>query len=659
MTEITSAGTGLTGRRAVGRLLTPLLLAAIVVAAFTARAQAATPYPIHTLSESTGSTEEVSVGIDGNGDQVAVWVNGREVVEAAVRPFGAQWSAPVVISPSGAPIETTDVAVNEEGEAIATWMRQTASPRWEVEVSRLGNVGATPAGSEAWSAPIVISAPGANAQEPQVGIDAEGVATAAWRQQAGANYGTTVSSEEAGTWSTPEFLSDPTNTNEAPRLAVDPAGDAAVAWNRSTAVEAAVRPAGGSWTPREELALAPGQGLGHPSIAIDESGEVTVAWEYAENAIPPYVIQASSRTLAGSWSTPQTVSGNSVNMRSPEVVVTPEGHAFLAWISNFKTVETVERDAGGAWTAPAVGPSPAGTGEIYAVRAGLDEAGNATVVIEGELPGFQGAIWLARHSTAGTWTEPAQINNVAEDEAYRPVIAVDQYGDAAIAWNGYGETAHFVKAISVDNSAMLTVTKGGAGSGVISDDLEEIECGTFCVARYSLGTQVTLTATPDAGSVFSGWSGACTGTGACTVTMDAAESVTAEFSPPKSTPDTKPSTDTKPKSTTPITAPAPSATTPLRLVKVKRDKARGVGATKYWVPAAGTLTVYGHGVKKTTVKVSKAGFKLVKLTPKGAYRARLLRNHRGFTVVKAKFRPAAGGKATTQTRRVRLVWRHG
>ena len=38
-----------------------------------------------------------------------------------------------------------------------------------------------------------------------------------------------------------------------------------------------------------------------------------------------------------------------------------------------------------------------------------------------------------------------------------------------------------------------------------------------------------LTATPDAGSVFTGWTGDCTGTGTCTLTMSADHTVTATF----------------------------------------------------------------------------------------------------------------------------------
>jgi beta-lactam-binding protein with PASTA domain len=40
---------------------------------------------------------------------------------------------------------------------------------------------------------------------------------------------------------------------------------------------------------------------------------------------------------------------------------------------------------------------------------------------------------------------------------------------------------------------------------------------------------VTLAASPASGSSFTGWTGACSGTGTCTVTMDAAKSVTATF----------------------------------------------------------------------------------------------------------------------------------
>ena len=78
-------------------------------------------------------------------------------------------------------------------------------------------------------------------------------------------------------------------------------------------------------------------------------------------------------------------------------------------------------------------------------------------------------------------------------------------------------------------SEKLTVSKAGSGSGTVSSSPGGISCGATCSHDYLYGDSVTLTATPATGSAFSGWSGACSGTGTCTVTLTADASVTATF----------------------------------------------------------------------------------------------------------------------------------
>ncbi|MFZ4790401.1 MAG: InlB B-repeat-containing protein [Candidatus Competibacteraceae bacterium] len=73
----------------------------------------------------------------------------------------------------------------------------------------------------------------------------------------------------------------------------------------------------------------------------------------------------------------------------------------------------------------------------------------------------------------------------------------------------------------------LTVSKSG-GNGTVISNPAGINCGTSCNAPFTSGASVTLTASPDSGYTFSGWSGDCTGA-SCTVTMDAAKNVTALF----------------------------------------------------------------------------------------------------------------------------------
>lgn len=76
----------------------------------------------------------------------------------------------------------------------------------------------------------------------------------------------------------------------------------------------------------------------------------------------------------------------------------------------------------------------------------------------------------------------------------------------------------------------LKVMKRGLGSGTVTSSVAGINCGADCDETYGSTASVTLTASPAAGSIFSGWSGDCSGTSACTLAMSAARSVRAEFS---------------------------------------------------------------------------------------------------------------------------------
>ncbi|MBY0278932.1 DUF11 domain-containing protein [Candidatus Binatia bacterium] len=77
--------------------------------------------------------------------------------------------------------------------------------------------------------------------------------------------------------------------------------------------------------------------------------------------------------------------------------------------------------------------------------------------------------------------------------------------------------------------ASLTIDRAGNGTGLVVSDPAGIDCATACSASFDAGTTVGLAATPDAGSFFGGWGGACTGGSASTALVldtDAACSAT-------------------------------------------------------------------------------------------------------------------------------------
>ncbi len=75
----------------------------------------------------------------------------------------------------------------------------------------------------------------------------------------------------------------------------------------------------------------------------------------------------------------------------------------------------------------------------------------------------------------------------------------------------------------------LTVTSAGTGAGTVISSPEGIDCPESCTASFPKGTAVVLTAAPEAGTTFAGWSGLCTGTGTCRLTLEASTTVTPTF----------------------------------------------------------------------------------------------------------------------------------
>jgi hypothetical protein len=83
--------------------------------------------------------------------------------------------------------------------------------------------------------------------------------------------------------------------------------------------------------------------------------------------------------------------------------------------------------------------------------------------------------------------------------------------------------------VDIVNGAVLRVRKSGDGQGTVTSNVSGIDCGELCFGVFSRQARITLTAQPAPGSIFVGWSGACSGTSPCRLTLSSSVDVTAQF----------------------------------------------------------------------------------------------------------------------------------
>jgi hypothetical protein len=134
--------------------------------------------------------------------------------------------------------------------------------------------------------------------------------------------------------------------------------------------------------------------------------------------------------------------------------------------------------------------------------------------------------------SAASSTSPGTINTSATGNdvslmTNNPTIKLAGTGNTATGNTGYSGPSTPTQA-----SYSVKFTKVGTGKGTVTSIPALISCGAACPSGgrpFPAGSQVTLVATPAKGSVFAGWSGACSGTGACVLTITGPQSVTVTF----------------------------------------------------------------------------------------------------------------------------------
>ncbi|WP_291982702.1 hypothetical protein [Luteitalea sp.] len=247
--------------------------------------------------------------------------------------------------------------------------------------------------------------------------------------------------------------------------------------------------------------------LGNFDISND-TGQVRHGFEVEADGIAP-------TQVVGSFS--------SNRYGSPSVVATPTGTR-VTWLS--------PRTSDGSWATRTLPHSvPWFPGQCYQWTPGTCENSGCEHFDTSTIAGNRRR---KRHGSDIAPTTRAVVRRIEmwrDTGQYDPVTHEALCADLTCTAPADGEIGELLSvqmtAANVQPDA-LTVTTPANGRVESLDRV--ISCGSQCVAPYEAGTLVTLTASPDSGYLFSGWTGGCSGTDAtCNVTINGAVTVAARF----------------------------------------------------------------------------------------------------------------------------------
>ncbi|HTT95750.1 MAG TPA: hypothetical protein VMF55_13840 [Solirubrobacterales bacterium] len=241
--------------------------------------------------------------------------------------------------------------------------------------------------------------------------------------------------------------------------------------------------------------------------------------------------------------------------------------------------------------------------------------------------------------------EPSALA-VAEGQVY-----VTSGNDEGAALLGFGPTLP---------ARRLTVALAGSGHGRVTSEPAGINCAGACAAEFDEGEEVLLTAVPEPGSAFVGWSGAgCSGTALCATTMSVDREVTAEFAPAPAAPSTAPGPDAEADGAEHRGGPpAGTAAGGAGAALLRAWVISSAGAVRLAVATAeaGTLSVRGPDLRPLKRQVGP-GRQILRLRPTRAAAALAVTGGRALRATATVTFRAAGGRSERIRRKVAFAAR--
>lgn len=337
------------------------------------------------------------------------------------------WSTPELIPGHdlGTPAPAHPPVFDAKGDAVLVWTEARYSIKEAITLEYLVRTSVRPVDGH-WQPAETISHLGLN---PEVAVDGGGDAIAVWESPAGIQAATRPA---GGSWLAPQTVASP--GGEDPQVASDESGEVLVVARRqgpehSTGIRAVLRPPGGTFSPPQTIST-PDNNF-HPRVAMNARGDALVTWDREGLGC---LIEAAFRPAGRRWSEPHVLSDEHAGCAAGQhIAIDGRGDAVVAWYAQrgrSQFVESASRSANGRWTTRRVLARAPLIGET--VDVGMDARGDAMVVWCERAPkGSRSAIWTRIRPAGRDWGNARTIPGA---HCGQPSLAVDARGDALVAW---------------------------------------------------------------------------------------------------------------------------------------------------------------------------------------------------------------------------------
>jgi hypothetical protein len=308
--------------------------------------------------------------------------------------------------------------------------------------------------------------------DPEVAVDAHGDTIAVWQSVSGIQAAIRPA---GGSWLAPQTVATPGGGE--PQIASDTRGDVIVvaprqAPGRSTGIRAVLRPSGGTFSSAQTIST-PGNDS-HPRMAMNARGDALVAWE--RDAARGCVVEAAFRPANGRWGDPRVLSDRHASCSAGQhVAIDGRGDAVVVWLAqrgNTQLVESASRSANGRWTIRRILAEAPLIDET--VDVGIDTRGDAMVVWHEEaLNDGRSAIWARIRPAGRSWGTARTIPGA---HGGSPSLAIDARGDALVTWQEKRRIEAAARPAGGSWQKPYTVSvHEHAGSGVGDDGLAALD----------------------------------------------------------------------------------------------------------------------------------------------------------------------------------------